>query len=270
MINSVKSFLGIQSAQDTAAKTTAAGQAHNGAIVISSGAGLPSPMSVFQGTATPIIGDSGFGTLTTDIRSPLLFAGGTVLDSQRGDEIANLDMLATYIAAASKFTVLNMAVSNSVVNNGSCILDPLTNPALTSKPEVHIFTIMSLSTCKVLDQETSLGTINSLYYNDAGQLRNQGAVNVMATSNTLIGFHMVGAQEGGTFQSETGVISAGWRGNPLVLPYEMQFTNWVGNWNHRCILLPTKNPTNRAIHQSALAYQLAEMQRVAMALAKKG
>lgn len=267
MIQSVKDFFGIKAAEQTVENT----KAQAGELRLSTrGGSLPSPISVFQGSASPLVGDSGFGTLTTDIRSPFLFAGGSVLDSQRGDEIANLDMLATLIANAAKFTVLNMAVSNTVVNNGAAILDPLTNPSLTSKPEVHIFTIMSLSTCTVLNQETTLGTIGSTYYNDAGQLRTQGDLNVMATSNTLIGFHMVGAQEGGIFQSETGIISAGWRGSALVYPYTMNFTNWVGSWNHRCILLPTKNPTNKAIHQSALAYQLAEMQRVASALVKKG
>lgn len=268
--NAISNFL---SPSAGGAQTTPPASEVRTANVMVTSAPLPNPIAVFNGTTEPLTGDLGIESAVGGVRSPVLISGGTVLDSQRGEEVANIEMLDGLIEDCVKFSINNMAVSNTVVNNGVAFLDPLTNSSLTSKPELRIFMIMSLSTCTVFNQETTLGTINSTYFNAAGQPRTQGEVNVMASQNTLIMFHMIGCPtDGGTFQAEQGIISAGFRGSPLVYPYSMTFSNWTGSWNHRCILLPSKNPTNKALRQNALAYNLAEMARIGRAIAdnKKG
>lgn len=258
MLDSARKFFGLSSG----ATNDAPGSAGNnptqpGTVAVVTN--VPGPIEVLNNPAEALRIENPFAAQTRGYLASVYLSGAMLLDSERGEEVSNKEMLATLIADCEKFQIHKLLLSSILTGSGTASL-----LATVSAPdqELHFSNVITFTTCKVLDQKAQPIQLRVRYCNESGTVPNGGEgtgnITVMPTTNTVVGIHRVGYPLSGEFQAEVGILSSFWRGTTGVYNLNVDVNGASNDWTTQIMLLPTKHPLNRMMMNAATAIQMGE------------
>lgn len=254
IINPIKRFFGIAAVDPS---TESSGSVGPGGVGIQvAGGSMPGPLEVLNSPRQALRVANPFRSQTDSYLSPAYISGAMELDSERGGEVSNKEMLATLIADCEKFAIHKLLLSPILVGSGTATLAPVADS------ELHYSNVVTFTTCKAFDQKAQPIQLTLKYFNNNGVVPNggqgSGAITVVPTGNTIVAVHRVGFPLSGEFQAETGVLSSAWRGTAGFFDIKVDVSGASALWETQIMLLPTRHPMNRAMMNAASAMQMGE------------